>query len=101
MILTTLFNVPPKMRDGNGGTKNMCGKRVLFQRAHDIELVRDGLAKGTAQRVVAGRRKFEVARLRITEAGRETCYMMHAQFKPCACRKRVRERSSPACADDD
>jgi hypothetical protein len=35
-----------------------------------VEPVRAGLATATAERVVAGRRTIEVARLRITEAGR-------------------------------
>jgi hypothetical protein len=35
-----------------------------------VELVRAGLASATAGRVVAGSRKIEVARERITEAGR-------------------------------
>jgi hypothetical protein len=35
-----------------------------------VELVRAGLATATAERVVAGGLKLEVARVRITEAGR-------------------------------
>jgi hypothetical protein len=35
-----------------------------------VELVRAGLATATAERVVAGKRIIEVARVRITEAGR-------------------------------
>jgi hypothetical protein len=35
-----------------------------------VELVRAGLATATSERVVAGRHKIEVARVRITEAGR-------------------------------
>jgi hypothetical protein len=35
-----------------------------------VELVRTGLATATAERVVAGGLKLEVARVRITEAGR-------------------------------
>jgi hypothetical protein len=35
-----------------------------------VELVRAGLATATGERVVAGSRKIEVARVRITEAGR-------------------------------
>jgi hypothetical protein len=35
-----------------------------------VELVRAGLASATAERVVAGRRTMEIARVRITEAGR-------------------------------
>ena len=36
-----------------------------------VELVRVGLATGQTERVVAGRRTFERARVRITEAGRQ------------------------------
>ena len=35
-----------------------------------VELVHAGLAAAQTERVVAGARKFDVARLRITEAGR-------------------------------
>jgi hypothetical protein len=35
-----------------------------------VELVRAGLATATAERVAAGSRKIEIARVRITEAGR-------------------------------
>jgi hypothetical protein len=35
-----------------------------------VELVREGLATATAERVVAGGRTIEVARVRVTEAGR-------------------------------
>ena len=35
-----------------------------------VELVRAGLATATAERVVGGGRHFEVARVKITEAGR-------------------------------
>jgi hypothetical protein len=35
-----------------------------------VELVRAGLASATAERVVAGRKAMEIARVRITEAGR-------------------------------
>jgi hypothetical protein len=35
-----------------------------------VELVNAGLATATAERVVAGSRKIEVARVQITEAGR-------------------------------
>ena len=35
-----------------------------------VALVRDGLASAFAERVVAGKHKGEVARMRITEAGR-------------------------------
>jgi hypothetical protein len=36
-----------------------------------VELVRAGLATAQTERVVAGGRTFEVARVRITEAGRQ------------------------------
>jgi hypothetical protein len=36
-----------------------------------VELVRAGLATATAERVVAGKLKMEVARVRITSAGRQ------------------------------
>jgi hypothetical protein len=35
-----------------------------------IELVRAGLASATAERVVAGKKAMEIARVRTTEAGR-------------------------------
>jgi hypothetical protein len=41
-----------------------------FTIAQMVELVRAGLASATAERVVAGRRTMEIARVRITEAGR-------------------------------
>jgi hypothetical protein len=37
-----------------------------------VELVRAGLASATAERVVAGSRKMELATVRITEAGRRS-----------------------------
>jgi hypothetical protein len=42
-----------------------------FTVAQMVELVRTGLATATAERVVAGSRKLEVARVRITDAGRK------------------------------
>jgi hypothetical protein len=53
---------------------NGCTEAVM--RAHGftveqmVELVRAGLASATAERVVAGSRKIEVARVQITDAGR-------------------------------
>jgi hypothetical protein len=41
-----------------------------FTVAQMVELVRAGLASATAERVIAGRRTVEVARVRITAAGR-------------------------------
>jgi hypothetical protein len=38
--------------------------------AQMVELVRDGLATATPDRVVMGRQTIEVARVRITEEGR-------------------------------
>jgi hypothetical protein len=35
-----------------------------------VELVRAGLASATAERMVAGSKAMEIARVRITEAGR-------------------------------
>jgi hypothetical protein len=35
-----------------------------------VELVRAGLASATPERTVAGRKAIEIARVRITEAGR-------------------------------
>jgi hypothetical protein len=40
-----------------------------FTIAQMVELVRAGLASATAERVVAGGRMMEVARVKITEAG--------------------------------
>jgi hypothetical protein len=36
-----------------------------------VELVRDGLATAHRQRVIVGKRTIEVARMKITEAGRQ------------------------------
>jgi hypothetical protein len=36
-----------------------------------VDLVRAGLASATAERMVAGNRTIEVARVRITEVGRQ------------------------------
>jgi hypothetical protein len=41
-----------------------------FATAEIVELVRGGLATATAEHVVAGGREHEVARVRITDAGR-------------------------------
>lgn len=41
-----------------------------FTIAQMVELVRAGLATASAERAVAGRRTIEVARVRITDAGR-------------------------------
>jgi hypothetical protein len=54
--------------------KDGCPEGILrahgFEISDMVELVRVGLATATAERVVAGSLKFEVARLRISEAGR-------------------------------
>jgi hypothetical protein len=51
-----------------------CTEAILhahgFATADIAELVRSGFASVTAERVVAGSRKMEVARVRITDAGR-------------------------------
>jgi hypothetical protein len=51
-----------------------CAEAIMlahgFTVAQMVELVRDGLATATAERVVAGNRTIEIARARITEAGR-------------------------------
>jgi hypothetical protein len=39
-----------------------------------VELVRAGLATATAERMVAGNKVMEIARVRITEAGRRVLY---------------------------
>jgi hypothetical protein len=41
-----------------------------FSVSQIVELVRDGLATASAERVVTGKLKLEIARVRITEAGR-------------------------------
>jgi hypothetical protein len=52
------------------------GATEAIMRAHGftgeqmVELVRDGLASATAERVRAGKHEMEVATVRITEAGR-------------------------------
>jgi hypothetical protein len=51
-----------------------CGEALMRAHGFDteqmVELVCAGLARATAERVVAGTRKLEVATLRITKAGR-------------------------------
>jgi hypothetical protein len=51
-----------------------CTKAILrangFATAEIVELVRGGLATATAEHEVAGGREHEVARVRITDAGR-------------------------------
>jgi hypothetical protein len=45
--------------------------RTAFKLALLVELVRDGLASATRDRVRAGTRMLDVTRVRITEAGRK------------------------------
>jgi hypothetical protein len=42
-----------------------------------VEVVNAGLATATAERVVAGARTIEVARVRITDAGRRALAVCH------------------------
>ena len=42
-----------------------------------VELVRSGLATAQAERVVAGGRAMEIARVRITDAGRQAWVEQH------------------------
>ena len=46
-----------------------------------VEPVRAGLATATAQRMVAGGKAMEIARVRITEAGRRALEAQHATTK--------------------
>jgi hypothetical protein len=52
-----------------------CAAAILIAHGFTIEqmaeLVRDGLATAHSQRVIVGRRTIEVARVKITEAGRQ------------------------------
>jgi hypothetical protein len=54
--------------------RDRCSEAIMlalgFTIAQMVELVRAGFATATAERVVAGGRPIEVARVRITEAGR-------------------------------
>jgi hypothetical protein len=51
-----------------------CSEAIMLAHGFSIEmmveLVNAGLATATAERVVAGKRELEVARVRITDAGR-------------------------------
>jgi hypothetical protein len=55
--------------------KDGCPEGLMIARGFTIEqmvaLVREGLASATPERIVAGSRKMEVARVRITDAGRK------------------------------
>jgi hypothetical protein len=60
-----------------GGLKKSQGCTEALMLAHGfsvelmVELVRAGLATASAERVVAGRNRYQVARVRITDAGRQ------------------------------
>jgi hypothetical protein len=55
-----------------------CSEAIMLAHGFSIdmmvELVNAGLATATAERVVAGSRTIEVARVRITEAGRRMLF---------------------------
>jgi hypothetical protein len=74
------------LRDG-------CTEAILLAHGFTIplmvELVRAGLASATAERVVAGKRKIEVARVRITEAGRRVIRLGVGAMWPWGSRKRA------------
>jgi hypothetical protein len=52
-----------------------CTEAMMVAQGFSVEfladLVRDGLASATAERVMAGDKQIEVARVRITEVGRK------------------------------
>ena len=60
-------------------SRNGCTEAVMLAHGFPVplvvELVRAGLASATPERMVAGGRTVEVARLRITEAGRRALSM--------------------------
>jgi hypothetical protein len=55
-------------------SRHGCAEAMMFAHgftiAQVVELVRAGLASATAERMVAGSKAMEIARVRITEAGR-------------------------------
>src|SRR5262245_29615529 len=59
---------PPQRRRRRATARPARARTGLFDRGL-VELVRAGLATATAERVVAGSKTMEVARVRITEAG--------------------------------
>jgi hypothetical protein len=67
---------PPRHRalELLASSRDGCTEAVMraygFTTRQMVDLVRDGLATAHSQRVVLGRRVIEVARVRITEAGR-------------------------------
>jgi hypothetical protein len=56
-----------------------------FTVAQMVELVRDGLASASTERVVAGSLKLEVAKLKITEAGQAGGREARARLTPLWC----------------
>jgi hypothetical protein len=56
------------------GSRDGCTEAIMLAHGFSVEqmvdLVRSGLATAHSERVVAGKHRVEVARLRITEAGR-------------------------------
>jgi hypothetical protein len=58
-----------------GSPQEGCSEAIMLAHSFTVEqlveLVRNGLASATAQRVTAARHKMEVATPRITEAGRK------------------------------
>jgi hypothetical protein len=58
-----------------GSCREGCTESILLAHGFTVEqlveLVRAGLATATAERIAAGGRSIEVARVRITEAGRK------------------------------
>jgi hypothetical protein len=61
-------------------SRDRCTESILlahgFSVPQMVEIINAGLATATAERVVAGSRKVEVARVRITEAGRRALERM-------------------------
>ena len=61
-------------------SRDGCSDAILlahgFSVPQMVEIIRAGLATATAERVVAGSRKIEVARVRITDAGRRVLERM-------------------------
>jgi hypothetical protein len=57
-------------------SRDGCTESILlahgFSVPQMVEIINAGLASATGERMVAGRRAIEVARVRITEAGRRT-----------------------------
>jgi hypothetical protein len=67
----------PTTRSGKRSLHHLMATTEAVMLAHGfsidlmVELVRAALATATAERVVAGKREIEVARVRITAAGRK------------------------------